>query len=329
MAAIALAVCALIPIGASAATRLPDVVTGKVGKAHGVTVLLTGTIDPQGSPTTYYFQFGPTAAYTSRTATGNAGSGIKPLKVGLSAAPMLLGYHYRLVASNAAGTRLGKDRVYSLPKKSKLKFEVPKGAATLWGHVVVISGRLLGAGAAFHRLALEASPFPYKEAFEEIGAPTITNAAGRFTFRVGVLRTSTQFRVMTLDALPKFSHPFKELITPRVTFSVHTSSRFGFVRLFGQVTPVEVGARVTFQYEKQVRPGVKEKNENRTTKFKSAGMTTVKRATKQFSYYSLILNVKQGGRFRAIVTPRSGGLGAGTSRTIFVHGPTRRSRKKA
>jgi hypothetical protein len=326
---VVLAACALIPVGAGAATRMPDVLTGRVGKVHGVTALLTGTVNPEGAPTTYYFQFGPTAAYTSRTATGNAGSGIKPVKVGLSATPMLPGYHYRLVATNAGGTRLGKDRVFVLPKKTKLKFEVPKGAATVWGHVVVISGRLVGAGAPFHRLALEASPYPYKEAFEEIGSPTVTSVAGRFTFRVGVLRTSTQFRVMTLDALPKFSHPFKVLITPRVTFSVHTSSKFGFVRLFGQVTPVEVGARVMFQVERQVRPGVKEKNENRTAKFQNTATTVVKRATKKFSYYSLIVGVKQGGRYRAIVVPRSGGLGAGVSRTLVVHGPARKHRKKA
>jgi hypothetical protein len=322
-----LAACALIPLTAAAITRLPDVQTGKAGKAHGVTVLLTGAVNPEGSPTTYYFQFGPTAAYTSHTAIGKAGSGIKPEKVGLLATPMLPGYHYRLVASNAAGTRVGKDRIYVPPRKGKLKFEVT-APSTVWGHVVVISGRLQGVSAANHRLALEASPFPYKEAFEEVGFPTITNAAGRFSFRLGVLHTSTQFRIMTLDLLPKFSHPFKVVITPRVTFSVHTSSKFGFVRLFGQVTPTEVGARVSFQYEKQVKPGVKEKNEERTIRFKTAATTTVKRATKRFSYYSLIINVKQGGRYRAVVTPRSPGLGAGVSRTLTVHGPKRRTRNR-
>jgi hypothetical protein len=325
MAAVAL--CTLIPATAGATVkRLPDVLTGRASKPHGVTVLLTGTVNPQGSPTTYYFQFGATTAYTSHTATGNAGSGVKPLKVGLLAAPMLPGYHYRLVATNQAGTRFGKDRVF-VTRKAKLKFEVASGSA-VWGHVVVISGRLTGTGAANHRLALDASPYPYKEAFEEIGSPTVTNAAGRFTFRLGVLRTSMQFRVMTLDPLPKFSHVFKVVITPRVTFSVRASSKFGFVRLFGTVTPVEVGARVVFQVEKRVRPGVKEKTENRTVKFILAGTTTVKRATKKFSYYSLIINVKQGGRFHAVVTPIRGGLGAAVSRTLIVHGPTRHTRKK-
>src|ERR1700730_7735177 len=162
MAAVALALCAGTPATVGAAVmRLPVAITGRVTKPHGINVLLTGTVNPEGSPTTYYFQFGPTTAYVSRTVTGTAGSGINPVKIGLSAAPMRPGYHYRLVAINLTGTSVGKDRVFSQPRRSKLRFEVPKGASTTWGKVVVISGRLLGVGSAGHRIALLESPYPY------------------------------------------------------------------------------------------------------------------------------------------------------------------------
>jgi hypothetical protein len=323
VAALALVACAAVAASAGAdVKRLPDVVTGKTGRAVGGTVLLTGSVNPEGSPTTYYFQFGPTTAYGLHTKTGNAGNGIKPIKVGLSAAPIVFGYHYRLVATNQFGTRVGKDRVYT-SKATKLKFEVTAPAAP-WGSASVVSGRLLGASAAHHRIALLATPFPYKEAFEEIGAPTVTNAAGRFSFRLGVLHTSWLLRVMTLDPLPKFSKPFKAVVTLRVTFSVRTSSKFGFVRLYGKVTPAQVGAKVTFQYLKSIRPGVTERKENRTTKFVTAGTTTVKRATKKFSFYSLIVDVRHGGLYHAIVTPRSGGLASGVSRNLVVRGPAKK-----
>jgi hypothetical protein len=320
--AIALAAAGVAATAGGEVNRLPGVVTGKGGRPHGLTVLLTGLVNPEGSPTTYYFQFGPTAAYTFHTTTGNAGSGIKPIKVGAAATPMQVGYHYRLVAANRFGTRFGKDRVLT-PKSSKLKFEAQANPAP-WGSATIVTGRLIGLGAAHHPIALLATPYPYKEAFEQIGNPTVTNSAGRFSFRLGVLRTSWLLRVQTLDPLPKFSKPFKALVLVRVTFSVRTSNRFGFVRLYGRVTPAEVGARVTFQYLKAIRPGVTERRENRTSKFVSAGTTTVKRATKKFSFYSFIVDAKHSGLYHAVVTPRSGGLAPGVSRVLVVHGVSKR-----
>jgi hypothetical protein len=316
--AVALAGAALAATAGAEVKHLPDAVTGKSGRPHGLTVLLEGLVNPQGSPTTYYFQFGPTATYSFHTVTGNAGSGTKAIKVGQLATPMQVGYHYRLVATNQFGTRFGKDRVLT-PKSSKLKFEVTAPAAP-WGAKTVVSGRLIGLGAAHHPIALLATPYPYKEAFEQIGNATVTNSVGRFAFHLGVLRTSWLLRVETLDPLPKFSKPFKALVTVRVTFSVRSSNRFGFVRLYGKVTPAEAGARVTFQYLKAIRPGVTERRENRTAKFVSAGTTTVKRATKKFSFYSLIFEVKHGGIYHAIVTPRKGGLSSGVSRVLVVRG---------
>src|SRR5579859_6663068 len=97
--AIALTCAAVVATAGAEVKRLPDVVTGKSGRVHGVSVLLTGLVNPEGSPTTYYFQFGSTPAYTFHTTMGNAGSGVKPIKVGLAAAPIAVGDHYRLVAT--------------------------------------------------------------------------------------------------------------------------------------------------------------------------------------------------------------------------------------
>lgn len=317
-----------LPGASWAAVHPPQVSTDKVEHVRGVTALLTGSVNPEGSPTTYYFQFGPTPAYGSVTAVANAGSGTKLIKVGLQASPVLVGYHFRLVATNAGGTKVGHDRIY-VPRKGKLKIELPKGAAFPWGSVVVVSGRISGAGGAHHRIELEDSPYPYKEAFEPIGLPSVTDALGRFSFRVGVLRTSTQFRVVTLDPLPKYSRVMTAVITVRVTLKVKSSSRPGFVRMFGMVTPVSVGSRVEIQLQKAVRPGHSEKTEERTTRFSTTANTTVKHATKRFSFYSAILSVPKTGYYRVVVVVRKGGLGPGTSRTLLIHAPKshRRSAK--
>lgn len=327
--ALALGSCAALLLAGTAAAsgHLPQVSTGRGGRAHGTSVLLGGTVNPEGSPTTFFFQYGPTPAYGHQTTTGNAGSGIKPVKVGAIASPMLPGYHFRLVATNQFGTKLGKDHVYTPPSK-KLKFEIPRSIATPWGHVVVISGRLTGTDSAHQRLALDATPWPYKAAFEQIGAATETDGLGRFRFRLGVLGTSMRMRVFTLGPRPHFSGIFTALVTVRVTLRLRTSGKPGFVRLFGEVTPTEVGSRVNFQFQKAVRPGVKEKNEERTSKFETTAYTTVKRATKKFSYFSLIVSLKHGGRYRAEVVVRKGGLAPGTSGTVTVHAPAKKKKKR-
>ena len=302
------------------AARPPKVTTGKVTRVRGTSVLLTGDVNPEGSATTYFFQFGPTPAYGSHTITSEPINGTNSIKVGLPASPFPLGYHYRLVATNAAGTSVGRDRAFTSASK-KLKIEVPKATTVPWGTRVVVSGRLTGPGGPNHRIALLASPYPYKEAFERIGLPSVSDPTGRFAFQLGVLSRSTQFRVMTLDPLPHFSKIMRVFISVRVTLKVRTSGKAGLARLYGTVTPVELGARVEFEVQKAVRPGLTERTEERTTKFFVQGSTVTKRATRRFSRYSGVMVIRRNGRYRAFVVIRGGGLVSGASRTILIHAP--------
>jgi hypothetical protein len=314
------AVLALTLPGTALAAHLPDVNTGPVTHVHGTGGLLTGTVNPQGSPTTFYFQFGPTTAYGRRTATNNAGSGTKPIKVGLTAAPMLPGYHYRLVATNAAGTKLGKDREYQ-PKLNRVKIDLARTQTVPYRALLYVAGRMTGAAAANHRIALQASPWPYREGFEQIGRPTVTNAAGRFAFRVGALSRNTEFRVITLDPLPRISRVLTVHVTVRVNFRMRASGKPGFVRLFGTVTPASVGhARVLFQVLKEAKPGRTEKTEERTTRFATVEITKLKHGTRKFSYFSAIVSLKHGGLYRAVVSIRSGPLSTGSSRGFVIGG---------
>jgi hypothetical protein len=317
MAPLAASVALLAPTQAPAAVRLPDVRTDKVLHVRGVSALLTGIVNPQGNATTYYFEFGPTAAYGRKTATGVA-NGTRPVRVGLFATPFTVGYHYRIVATSAAGTRFGKDRVY-LSRTAKFGLEVFEPAEPVpYGSVVTVNGRLVGPGFANRPLQLQASPFPYHEAFEPIGRPTVTNALGRFSFRVGVLRISTQFRVITLDPLPRVSKVITEQIAARVTLKMRSSGQPGLVRLYGTVTPVEVGAKVELQVQKPARPGKSEKKEERTFKFATQAVTVTKRATKKFSRFSAVVNLRKTGRYRAWVITPNGAIVAGGSRTIYL-----------
>ncbi len=96
----------------------PDATTDVADDVTPDHAVLTGLVDPHGSPTTYYFQWGTTAAYDHRVpATQDADAGAadhvgQALQRIDGLAPGTT-YHYRLVAVNGAGTARGEDRTFT------------------------------------------------------------------------------------------------------------------------------------------------------------------------------------------------------------------------
>lgn len=96
----------------------PEVITGNATSSAATIATLSGSVNPFGEQTTYYFEYGTTTAYGSRVPANHdaaVGAGRDALRVsqeivGLQAAAT---YHYRLVAKNGAGTSVGEDRVFS------------------------------------------------------------------------------------------------------------------------------------------------------------------------------------------------------------------------
>jgi len=95
-------------------TTLPLPPTATTGGASGVgatSATLNGTVGPNGSSATYYFEYGRTPSYGSTTPNTGAGSGTSPLPVSASVTGLDVGaeYHFRLVASGTGGTSFGND----------------------------------------------------------------------------------------------------------------------------------------------------------------------------------------------------------------------------
>src|ERR1700730_2148791 len=128
----------------------------------------------------------------------------------------------------------------------KLKFVVPRLVADIFGSPVIFSARLSGGGEANHRIALQASPYPFLEPFANIGPPGVTDGLGRFAFRIANLTTNTQLRLVTLDTPPIYSPVVILDVAVRVSFSVRSSGGDGLMRLYGTVTPAVTGANVYF-----------------------------------------------------------------------------------
>lgn len=112
-AAVVSAVLALAAIAVAASS--PTVATGAHSNVSDNSAVLHGAINPNGSATTYYFQWGLTTAYGVASVAHSAGHGTKAVAVRTTAGGLIPGttYHYRLVATNGAGTTLGADRTFT------------------------------------------------------------------------------------------------------------------------------------------------------------------------------------------------------------------------
>jgi hypothetical protein len=77
---------------------------------------ITGTVNPQGSRTSYEFQIGLDTSYGVQV-FGQAGEGSEPVPVSLELQYLQPGttYHYRLVAISPAGTSYGADATLTTP----------------------------------------------------------------------------------------------------------------------------------------------------------------------------------------------------------------------
>ncbi|MGO9900895.1 MAG: fibronectin type III domain-containing protein [Solirubrobacteraceae bacterium] len=110
------ALCALAAFDASAALAAssPAVATGSATELTNTSAALNGTVNPNGSSTSYDFEYGLTTAYGFSTASHSAGSGTKAKSISLTISGLIPGtiYHYRLDALNEGGGSLGADRSF-------------------------------------------------------------------------------------------------------------------------------------------------------------------------------------------------------------------------
>jgi hypothetical protein len=96
------------------ATPSPAVTTNAATNVASFSATLNGSVNPRGSTTTVYFQWGTTTSYGHttpvQTRTGNTSLPITANISGLSASRL---YHFRIVATNGGGTSFGSDRTFT------------------------------------------------------------------------------------------------------------------------------------------------------------------------------------------------------------------------
>ena len=124
------------------AAAIPTVATGVASSITTHSAVLNATVNPNGSSTTYAFQYGTTTNYGSQTSTKSVGSGSTAVAVQVTISNLAAGvtYHYRVVATNPIGTAAGADATFvSTPELPVVVLGKPslvtESSATLTGSV--------------------------------------------------------------------------------------------------------------------------------------------------------------------------------------------------
>jgi hypothetical protein len=234
-----------LPVAAQAAGA-PKATTGGAREVSYAAATLAGTVNPNGSNTSYYFQYGPTKAYGSQTAISDAGSGTNGATVRLPIGGLqpITVYHYRLVAVNASGVSTGGDNAFKTTVVPLSLAILASPNPVAFGGTTTIQGTLSGTANASRAVVLQANAFPFTAGFQSIGNPELTTSTGGFIFTVPALTQSTQFRVFTTTNTPVISAVATESVAVRVSSHVARTKRRGFVRIYGTVTPAVNGAQI-------------------------------------------------------------------------------------
>jgi hypothetical protein len=120
----------------------PLIVSAAGAELQPTTVSVNAVVNPEGHETTYRVEYGTTTSYGSSMPPGTlAGNGFEdePVSVGLGGLQPRTTYHFRVVASNSAGTTFGEDEVFTTLPPVLINSESASGvtatSATLAGEI--------------------------------------------------------------------------------------------------------------------------------------------------------------------------------------------------
>jgi hypothetical protein len=307
---LALALALVAPATASAAK--PAVTTGGAASVAQSTATLTGRVDPNGQPTTYFFQIGTTRLYGSNTSATSAGAGANPVPVSVAIgglAPATV-YHYRIVARNEDGQTLGADRTFKT-KRQPLGVTLTANPPTVApGGATTLGGQLTGTNNASRDVVLQANPFPYTQGFLNVANPQVTDAVGNFSFPVLTVPVTTQFRVV-MPQRPEIASPIVIVgaalqVTTR-TKKVDRHRHSVSVRFRGDIRPAAAGVRVDIQ---KLRNNV----------WTAIAHTRAQHESSSRSSYSTRVRIHRSGQYR-VVANSDGAFVSGAGRTIRITAP--------
>src|SRR5256714_880019 len=180
------AAVALVGAGSAAAATAPTASTGPVTAVGPTTATVSGSVNPNGTATTWHVESGTSTSYGSNTSAVSAGSGTSSTAVSASLTGLQPGtsYHYRFVATSTAGTGRGAD---GLLTTSSAPVAVTGSASGIGATAATLNGTVNPSGRAttWH--------FEYGTS-TSYGSNTPTKDAGAGTTASGVSAQGTGLR---------------------------------------------------------------------------------------------------------------------------------------
>ena len=307
--AVSATIGAALAIAPASWATVPAATTGGANKVTADAAQLHGTVNPKGKATSYYFEYGPTRRYGSRTPDANAGRGTRNVAAGANVGGLRPNttYHYRLVASNPDGVTSGADRAFTTRKQPLGLAFVANPNPITFGGGTNLAGQLTGTGNAGKQVILQQRAFPYTSGFANVGNPVVTGPTGGFAFGALALPQTTQLRVQTTDG--KVTSPVATVaVAVRVKTNVNKTNvkRGRLVRFSGTIRPAREGALFAIQ-----------KLGSRGQWVTLAGGVTRKGGA-AYSGFSRRLRVRRGGQYRVFVRIVDGNYTSGIGRTITL-----------
>ena len=302
-AGVLVAAVAAMTVMVGTAVAAPTATTLAATDVTATSATVNARIFSENQDTTYYFEYGTTTSYGARTPDGGPfkGNNLRSVSAKLTGLSPATTYHVRVVATNASGTTLGNDIVFTTaatapPGTPAVTLSASKPTVT-FGRPVTLSGTVTGNGAGGARVTLAQQPFPFTAPFADAGEVT-ADAAGAFAFRVTPAAV-TRYRAEAKSSPPATSPEVTVNVRVRVGLKLSDKTpRAGQrVRFSGAVTPAHDGTAAKLQ--------------RKTAKGWKTLATPVLKATTPLdgvarSAYSQRIRVSSTGRYRAVVVPTDG-----------------------
>jgi hypothetical protein len=277
---------------------------------------MTSTVDPNGLETTVRFEYGRSTSYGSTSAGVSAGAGDRgvPVSVPIGSLRPYTRYHFRAVATNAAGTTRSLDRSFVTPREPTGISIRLTPSRVVWSGSVSVIGRVLGTSVGGTRIALERRDWPFTAAFSQIGDTRTAGGNGSFRFDLPSIFVTTQMRVVTRSGR-SLSSPIRTASSAVKVGARAQGAGARRSRILGAIWPRVPNGRVSLQ--KRSPKGkwvvVRRRNAQPLDANRSRYRFSVKRQKKRV------------GRYRVVVLARDGGAHVpGRSREVRVR--ARRSR---
>jgi hypothetical protein len=305
----------LIVLGTWTGTALaaaPTATTGPTTAAGATTATVTGTIDPGGQATTWYVEYGTSTSYGSKTSATSAGSGTSATAVSDNLTGLATGttYHYRVVATNGAGTSHGSDAVFTTLAPP----DVTAGAATsITASSATLNGTVDSNGRAttYYFEYGTSTSYGTKTAAKSAGSATSAQSeeAGISGLQAG---HTYHFRVVaTSDAGTSSSKDssFKTSSAPAVVTGDVASVAPTTATLKGTVTPNGLSTTWWFEYGTSTSYGSKTSSQNAGLGASAVSVSTGVKSLKVATTY----------HYRLVAQNSSGKI-AGADRTFTTIG---------